>query len=271
MGISKCLQTPCLDPNILTSLEMEYAADCYGGAWTSDAELRGRLGSVDVDATIVQFMFVLSGDTESADAQSHGTGALRVWWYLNGYVDGAAKCYETSVVTRDWAQTGPPNPDPQTQADVEPTASADEPTEAADEPTSTPEAGGDEDAAQIGDAIETGEGTVTVTKTDSSDEVEGRTADGTFLIVFVTLERPDDVSGVYPYEDWNLTDADGNEYELDSGATDALLATAYDDGVDEVLDGGNIYKIALVFDVPTDAEGFTLGNSSENVLIQLDV
>lgn len=266
LGMSKCLQTPCLDPNVLTSLELEYMADCYGGSWAADAELRGRLGSVDLDATIVQFIFILSGDTENADATSHGTGALRTWWFLNGYVEGPAKCYETSQVTKDWAQTGPPNPDPSTKGDVQETPTTD------DEPTSTPESGGtdDGDLSQMGDAIDTSEGTVTITRTDTSSEVEGRTPDGQFLIVFVTLERPDDVDGPYGYDAWTLVDADGNSYDIDDRTTDALLATAYDDGIDEELSGGNTYKIALVFDVSTDASGFTLVNESDNVQVQLD-
>lgn len=267
LGMQKCLSTPCLDPTILTSQEIEYMADCYAGAWTQDAELRNRLGSVDVDATVVQYIFILSGDNEDADADSHGRGAVRTWWFLNGYVDGAAKCYEASNVTKDWAQTGPPNPDPSTLGNAEPTAVAGETPDA--EPTATVEA--NVDLSQLGDAIDSSEGTLTFTKTDTTGEIEGSTADGVYLVVYLQVERPDNASGAIGYDAWTVTDSDGTTYELDSKATDLLLKTAYDDGADEDLAGGETYKVAMVFDVPADASGLTLENADEGIQVQLDL
>ncbi|HRA46873.1 MAG TPA: neutral zinc metallopeptidase, partial [Thermomicrobiales bacterium] len=266
LGMQKCLATPCLDPTILTSQEIEYMADCYAGAWTQDAELRNRLGSVDVDATVVQYIFILSGDTEDADADSHGRGAVRTWWFLNGYVDGAAKCYEASNVTKDWAQSGPPNPDPSTQNEDQPTPTSGETPD--EKPTATAVANAD--LSQLGDAIDSAEGTLTFTKTDTTSEIEGSAADGIYLVVYLQVERPDDVSGAFGYDAWTVTDSDGNTYELDGRATNLLLQTAYDDGADEDLAGGETYRIAMVFDVPTDASGLILENADAGIQVQLD-
>ena len=74
----------------------------------------------------------------------------------------------------------------------------------------------------------------------------------------------------FGYDAWTLTDSDGNVYDLDGRATDVLLSTAYDNGSDEELAPGEGYTIAVVFDVPEDASGFTLVNESEGVAVQLD-
>jgi hypothetical protein len=243
-------------------------ADCYGGAWSQDAELRGRLGANDVDANIVQYALLLGGGEESADPGGHGRGAERIWWFLNGYLDGAAKCYETSSVTKDWAQTGPPNPLSSTQQGTEPTPDNTQPTEeTTDEATSTPNTNGGEVSA-IGDAIDSSEGTLTFTKTDTDTSIGNTDADGQFLIVFFEVDRGD-TSGPFNYDAWTLTDSDGNAYDVDSRATDLLLSSAYDDGIDEVLDAGDGYNVAMVFDVPTDASGFTLVNDDEGIQVQL--
>jgi predicted metalloprotease len=268
LGMQDCTETPCLDPNQLTSQEIEYMADCYGGAWSQDAELRGRLGANDVDANIVQYALLLGGGEESADPGGHGRGAERIWWFLNGYLDGAAKCYETSSVTKDWAQTGPPNPLSSTQQGTEPTPDNTQPTEeTTDEATSTPNTNGGEVSA-IGDAIDSSEGTLTFTKTDTDTSIGNTDADGQFLIVFFEVDRGD-TSGPFNYDAWTLTDSDGNAYDVDSRATDLLLSSAYDDGIDEVLDAGDGYNVAMVFDVPTDASGFTLVNDDEGIQVQL--
>jgi uncharacterized protein len=259
LGMQVCYETPCLDPNQLTSQEIEYMADCYAGSWSRDAELRGRLGSRDIDANIVQYSVLLGGGQEGADPGGHGRGAERVWWFLNGYLEGSAKCFETSKVTASWAQTGPPS------------AKATSTVEPDDEPTATPDdenTGGD--LAEMGDAIDTSEGVITVMETQLQTEIERRTADGTYLIVFLEVLRPDGENAPFNYDGWTATDADGNVYDLDGRATDVLLSTAYEDGTDEVLEAGAGYNVALVFDVPDDASGFVLGNEDEGLAIQLD-
>jgi uncharacterized protein len=268
LGMQVCYQTPCLDPNVLTSQEIEYMADCYAGAWSRDAELRGRLGSSDIDANIVQYAVLLGGGKEGGDPGGHGEGPKRVWWFLNGYVEGGAKCFETSKVTSGWAQSGPPNANG--SADKTPTP-ADEPTtEPQDEPTETPQDNGG-DVSAMGDELDTSEGTITVKETQTQSKVERRTADGTYLIVFMDVIRPDGGKPApFNYDTWTVTDADGNVYELDSRTTDVLLSTAYDNGADEELEPGEGYTIAVVFDVPTDASGFTLVNEDEGVAVELD-
>jgi predicted metalloprotease len=268
LGMQVCYQTPCLDPNVLTSQEIEYMADCYAGSWSRDAELRGRLGSSDIDANIVQYAVLLGGGKEGADPGGHGEGPKRVWWFLNGYVEGAAKCFETSKVTAGWAQSGPPNAN--ANAGKTPTP-ADEPTkEPQDEPTAKPDKTGG-DVAAMGDALDTSEGTITVKETQVQSKIERRTAEGTFLIVFVDVTRPDSGKPApFTYDGWTVTDSDGNVYELDGRATDVLLSTAYDNGADEELEPGEGYGIAFVFDVPEDASGFTLVNEDEGVAVALD-
>ncbi|HQY30963.1 MAG TPA: DUF4352 domain-containing protein, partial [Thermomicrobiales bacterium] len=126
------------------------------------------------------------------------------------------------------------------------------------------------DLSQLGDAIDSAEGTLTFTKTDTTSEIEGSAADGIYLVVYLQVERPDDVSGAFGYDAWTVTDSDGNTYELDGRATNLLLQTAYDDGADEDLAGGETYRIAMVFDVPTDASGLILENADAGIQVQLD-
>lgn len=259
LGMEVCYSTPCLDPNQLTSQEIEYMADCYAGSWSRDAELRGRLGSRDIDANIVQYAMILGGGSEGADPGGHGRGAERVWWFLNGYLEGSAKCFETSTVTANWAQNGPPT------GNATSTPGPDE------EPTSTPEVtNGGGDTAAMGDAIETSQGTITVTETQFQTKIERRTADGTYLIVFFEVIRPEGDDAPFNYDGWTVVDGDGNAYELDGRATDVLLSTAYEDGADEVLQAGEGYTVAFVFDVPEDAADFVLTNEAEGVSVQLD-
>jgi predicted metalloprotease len=271
LGMQSCEVTPCLDPNELTSQEIEYMADCYAGSWSRDAELRGRLGERDIDANIVQYAVILGGGREGADPGGHGRGAERVWWFLNGYLEGSGKCFETSAVTADWLQTGPPNgqddvtPEPTEEATEEP---VDEPTEGAEEePT---EAAGGQFAA-MGEPVESSEGTLTVTKTGVETEIERREADGQFVIVYVEVIRPEGEDAPFNYDNWVLADSEGNVYELDGRTTDVLLSSAYPDGPDELLEAGEGYNIALVFDVPADASGFALINEGETIGIFLDI
>ena len=182
-----------------------------------------------------------------------------MWWFLNGYLEGSAKCFETSPVTADWAQTGPPNAQ---------TAETPEPD---DEPTETPvdEPGGD--VVDMGVAFETDEGAITVTETQVETAVENREADGQYLIVFLEVLRPEGDSLPFTYDGWTVTDEEGNVYELDGRTTDVLLSSVYDEGMDEVLEAGAGYNIAVVFDIPEDASGLVLVNEDLGVAVQLDL
>lgn len=259
LGMEVCYQTPCLDPNVLTSQEIEYMADCYAGSWSRDAELRGRLGAQDIEANIIQYVIILGGGQEGADPGGHGRGSERIWWFLNGYIEGAKKCYETSNVTASWAQTGPPN------AQVSPTPEATE--EQTDEPTETAD-----DIAALGDTLETRDGTFSATSAVVQDAIEDREADGTYVVVFADVFPNEDADGLpFDYEAWSVIDADGNVYEIDLRATDLLLSSAYEDGIDEELVADSGYAIGLVFDIDPDASGLILVNESEDIQIDLEL
>jgi hypothetical protein len=266
LGMEVCYQTPCLDPGVLTSQEIEYMADCWAGSWSRDAELRGRLGSSDIEANIVQYVIVLGGGQEGADPGGHGRGSERIWWFLNGFIEGSSKCYETSSVTASWAQGGPPNADPvPTEEPVE------EPT---DEPTDDPteESGSGGDLAAIGDTVEFDEGTLTVTSALVQASIENREADGEFIVVFADLFPSEEADGLaFDYEAWTLVDADGNVIEVDLRATDLLLSSAYEDGVDEPFDSGAGYGIGIVFDVEPGSEGLMLVNDAAGITIDLEI
>jgi predicted metalloprotease len=263
LGMEACYETPCLDPNQLTGLEIEYMADCFAGAWSADAQLRGRLGARDVDLAIVQWATTLGGGTESADWGSHGTGSERTWWFLNGYVEGAAKCFETSDVTRNWLSTD-------TQTEETPEATEETPAEPTEETTEeTPDNGNTGGSVAIGDAFETSQGSLTATGTEVETSIDTRDADGQFVIVYVEYEPAAD--GPYDYSGWTVVDSNGEVYELDERATDLLLSSAYPDGTDEELESGAGYGIAFVFDVPADASELTLTNDDEGVSITLDI
>src|SRR5262249_37723952 len=82
------------------SQELETMADCFAGAWSRDAEQRGRLGNFDIEENIAQYALAFN-DTESgaADPGAHGRGALRVYWFLDGYYFGATSCLDASPAT----------------------------------------------------------------------------------------------------------------------------------------------------------------------------
>lgn len=262
LGMVACYQTPCLDPNQLTGLEIEYMADCFAGTWAADAQLRGRLGARDVDLAIVQWATTLGGGTESADWGSHGTGSERTWWFLNGLIEGANVCFETSDVTRNWLADSGGGEDETPEATDEPT------TDETETPEETPENGNAGGATELGDALEISLGTLTATETLVETSIDNRDADGQFVIVFVEVELTED--GPFDYSGWTVIDGDGEIYELDERATDLYLTSGYDDGMDQEFEAGG-WGIAFVFDVPADAEELTLVNEDEGVSIALDV
>lgn len=267
LGMEVCYQTPCLDPNVLTSQEIEYMADCYAGSWSRDAELRGRLGAQDIEANIIQYVIILGGGEEGADPGGHGRGSERIWWFLNGFVEGANTCYESSDVTSTWAQSGPPDDI------VAPTAVPDQnPTEEATEEAGPDPTVASSDLSALGDSVETGDGTFSATSVVVQDAVENREADGEFVVVFADTFPSADGDGLpFDYEAWTLVDADGNVFEIDLRATDLLLSSAYENGTDELLIADSGYGIALVFDVEPGSDGLILVNESAEIQIDLDL
>jgi hypothetical protein len=117
---------------------------------------------------------------------------------------------------------------------------------------------------------------MTVSQTETIDEIDaggGFTADGTYLVVFFSLDRAADAPGPFTYDSFIVTDSDGNEYEYDEDATDALLKTSEDfaDGVDQEIESDVTYNLAIAFDVPADAEGFIFSTSAGDFPVELDV
>jgi predicted metalloprotease len=282
MQWKECEQTPCLDPMEMTSQEFELQADCFAGAWLADAETRGRLGSFDIETNIAQFALILGdqGTGNTADPGAHGKAARRVFEFLNGYYNGVTECLKISAAS-DPARNGGANAntnsvDPTATPD-EPTPEAEKPTKTADEPTPTSKAGTDE-LIQIGDEyeIELRNATLsmTVTSTQAIDDLGGGfEADGTYLVVAFTLERDAETAGPFTYNSFILTDSDGNEYEFDEAATDAVLKTAetLPDGIDQDIESGQRYKLVIIYDVPTDASGFVFSTSNGDFPVELDV
>lgn len=103
MGLKECTQSPCLDPSQVTSLELETMADCFAGAWAQDAEQRGRLGQFDIESNIAEYALVFGNESATADPGVHGRGALRTYWFLEGYFHGAPSCLDASQATASHA------------------------------------------------------------------------------------------------------------------------------------------------------------------------
>jgi len=274
MGWEECAETPCLDPMEMTSQEFELQADCFAGAWMADAETRGRLGSFDVETNIAQFALILGdeGTGNTADPGAHGKAARRVFEFLNGYYNGVTECLTISAASNP-ARNGGANANTNTNAEPteEPT---DDPT---DDPTEEPTETSDE-LIQIGDEYEielaNATLTMTVTATEVVDELSTQfEADGTYLVVLFTLEREAEAAGPFTYDSFVLTDVEGNEYEFDEAATDAVLKTAetLSDGVDQLIEEGTTYRLAMVFDVPEDASGFVFSTTGGDFPVELDV
>ena len=259
MGLEVCYETPCLDRSLLTSQEIEYMADCWAGAWAADAELRGRLGSGDIDATIVEYALVIGGSGfESADVGGHGRGSERIWWFLNGYVEGAARCLDTSSVTTGMLDETPASDE---------TPAADE-TPVPDETPETP-AG---TTVGLEEAVELDGYEFEATRARTRDAIDTEEPDeGQFVLVYFHAEVGDDGAGPFDYGSWTLVDGGGTSYEVDENATNQLLSSAYEDGIDENLEAGGGYDLAMVFDVPADATGLTLVNAEAGLTVELGI
>jgi predicted metalloprotease len=169
LGLHVCQMSPCLDPTVLTSQELEVMADCFAGAWSADAELRGRLGNFDIENNIAQYALSF-GDPHSgaADPGAHGRGALRVYWFLAGYYFGARTCFGASEATAALV-TPDPNATPLPAGTLPPGA-----------------------LRAIGDAYQIGALTLTVTGTEQPAAIgdpasAGAKADGKRVVVYFSV------------------------------------------------------------------------------------
>jgi predicted metalloprotease len=270
-GWKECTSTPCMDPQEMTSQEIELQADCFAGAWTADAEGRGRLGSFDVETNIAQFALLLgdqSGTEHTADAQAHGNGALRTYWFLGGYYKGATECLTVSAAT-DPARNG---------ASIETTPAAGNSGDLNDPskttPTATSSNGG---AVAIGDkfgvALSNGDAQASITATDVQSSVAaGVDAKGQYLIVYFNIYTGAKAGATFDFTTFTVTDSDGTTYQADVDASDAYLKTSPDlpDGVSTAMDANTTYQLAVVFDVPASASGFTLATADGATTVTLD-
>lgn len=262
LGMEVCEQSPCLDPRQVTSQELEVMADCFAGAWSQDAEARGRLGNFDIEKNIVEYSIVL-GDPTSApgDPGAHGRGALRIYWFLNGYYNGAAVCLGASPATApnngaaDNGASDNGNSDVQNTLEITPEAEA----------TKTPETTAS--TLKIGDEAKVGSVTLSAIGTDTADSTKTGSRQ---LIVYITVVNNGKRAAALDYSAWQVVDSGGNAYAFDKTATNDLVSTAVDKGIDEKLAPSDSYDLAIVYDVPTDASGFSLISSDGSVVIQLD-
>jgi uncharacterized protein len=289
LGMQICEQSPCLDPSQVTSQELEVMADCFAGAWSQDAEARGRLGNFDIEANIVEYSVVL-GDPTSApgDPGAHGRGALRIYWFLNGYYNGAAICLNASPATATGASSTPaandngddgvknePEITPEATEAVEPTKAA-EPTEELEiTPEATEANTGPGEALQIGDTATVGSFDLIAAGTDTADSIGDESdpssqADGRWLIVYITVTNNGRAAAPLDYSEWQVQDSDGNTFDFNEAATNELVSTAVDNGIDEELAPGDSYDLAIAYDVPTEASGFNLVSADGSVVIELD-
>ncbi|MGH2562615.1 MAG: neutral zinc metallopeptidase, partial [Thermomicrobiales bacterium] len=181
LGMQTCDMSPCLDPSEVTSQELEIMADCFAGAWSQDAERRGRLGAFDIEANIVNYVIALGDHSSGAgDPGAHGRGALRVFWFLNGYYNGAENCLTASPATIEMVEQSKEN------AAVEEEVAEEEPNADPTEEPRTPGEAEEETAPggplAIEEPFEVGDVEITVTGTDASRTVaeSGTRAEGTY-------------------------------------------------------------------------------------------
>jgi predicted metalloprotease len=263
MEWQRCLETPCFDPGQMTTLERENQADCFAGAYFANAEGRGRLGSMDVELNILQFSFALADPNASettADLGAHGSGPQRAYWFLGGYYRGVGECLTASPVT-DPAFNGQDitnEPDAGATGDL---------NDAGDEPVVEPAAIGDEVTLELDDAMLS----MTVTGTELTGELEGLEPEGEYLIVYATVQFDAAEAGPLPYENFMVTDGNGDEVSLDDEATDALLLTAFEDGLAEDLDPDASYNVAFVFDIEPGSEDFVFSAVDGDAPVALDI
>lgn len=278
MGWRTCEQTPCMDPSEMTSLEVENQADCFAGAWTADAEGRGRLGSTDVEKNIVQFAALLGSSSPgaaSADPGAHGKGALRTFWFLNGYYRGVTECLTVSAAT-DPAQGGAAAPDQPTPTPTD--VATEEPSNTTFDVTPTAALKmGESYTVELPDFTaggqkHTGESlTISMDSTDLLTSIDNAPdPNGQYLVVYFSLTRDGTGALGFDYSSLVLVDSNGNQYDYDAAATDALLKTAFENGESEQLDAGATYNLAIAFDVPADASGFTIMASDGSNPVELD-
>jgi len=268
LGIETCERSPCLDPNQVTSRELEVMADCFAGAWTQDMEARGRLGNFDIEANLVQYA-VAWGDPYSgaADPGAHGRGALRIYWFLTGYYYGSEVCLQASPATTPSTDEAAPTEEtgadePKDEPEISPEA-----TEEIEAPTEEPQRA---TRLQLNEEAQVDSVTLVATGTDRGGEIADVQPGGEWLIVYITVTNNGNAAAPFDYASWELVDSEGRSYPFAEAATNDLVSTAVDNGIEAELEPGETYDLAIVYDVPTSVSGFGLVSSDGTVVIELD-
>jgi predicted metalloprotease len=83
-------------PPYLSPKEAELQADCFGGAWTADAEVRGLLEEGDLDEAVSAVISAGDPDETWFDPTMHGTAAQRLAAFDFGYSGGPEQCVSTA-------------------------------------------------------------------------------------------------------------------------------------------------------------------------------
>jgi uncharacterized protein len=272
LGIETCEFSPCLDPSQVTSQELEVMADCFAGAWAQDMEARGRLGNFDIERNLIQYADAF-GDPYSGpgDPGAHGRGALRIYWFLTGYYYGAETCLQASPATTPSTEEPAPTEEapadePKEEPEISPEAT--EETEVVETPTEETQ---EPVTLQLNESAQAGSFTIAATGTDRGGEIsDAQPPDGEWLIVYITVTNDSDAAAPFDYSEWELIDSTGGSHAGVPDATDALVSTVVENGIAEELEPGESYDLAIVFDVPTTASGFSLVSGDGSVIIELD-
>jgi len=80
------------EPGILSTKEQELQADCFAGAWTSDAEDRDQLEPRDLGEALGAVLALGGPDDTWFDPTQHGSELQRTVAFGIGFDDGATAC-----------------------------------------------------------------------------------------------------------------------------------------------------------------------------------
>jgi predicted metalloprotease len=83
-------------PLSISPKEAELQADCFAGAWASNADSRGLLEEGDLEEAVEAVISVGDPDDTWFDPTLHGTVGQRLTAFAIGYEEGPAGCTETA-------------------------------------------------------------------------------------------------------------------------------------------------------------------------------
>lgn len=115
-------------------------------------------------------------------------------------------------------------------------------------------------AAGIGDPVTSGDFRVKVTKVQPGvhrvgDDILGKSAQGQFVLVKMTIENVGSSAQYFEGSDVKLKDTKGKEYSADD---EAAIDMGDSNAIFEQINPGNTSKGTVVFDVPTSVKPKTL-------------